>query len=497
MCVMWLLCFTNNYYSVFEKSCLYLQQIPLPTVLGCSISILTIFILIFTKYQFKTMKKALFLSLFLCPFFLHAQVIFESFTSFDALLEKAQKDKKFIFIQIESNKCAQCNDVAMAGLSNKQLKEKYAVNFISTKLKEGDDLFSFVLNKYSLKEFMGSLYLDNKGNLLLKNNATTSFASTYLDWADKAMANVDNLAVIADLERTYQSGDRTTAFLEKYIRALRDADMDSDAIMEEYIGKTIVDSVKTDRIILFVKEQGLSLSSSAYKAVHSLNSSKKIDSIWYLMPLAKRIKINNRTTSQTYQEAVKNKDKMLIYQLSSFTQNIHGSNYRQGEFISQAQRVGFHSAIKDTSGFIQRADMFASNIMRVSNDSLKAWNTKEREEIFSNREPEKRFRPVSSTYADQLNTMAWQCYLLINEARYLEKALKWSERSIAIYNDIPISTPSENAAYLDTYAHLLYKLKRYDEAVEWQTKAVEAQKTAQVKSNGFEQELEKMKSRKL
>jgi tetratricopeptide (TPR) repeat protein len=344
---------------------------------------------------------------------------------------------------------------------------------------------------------MGSLFLDNNGNLLFKNNSTTSLASAYLDWADKAMANVNNLAIITDLERTYQSGDRTTVFLEKYIRALRDADKDSDAIMEEYIGKMTIDSLKTDKIILFVKEQGLSLSSSAYKAVQSLNSSKKIDSIWYLMPLSKRIKINNRTTSQTYNEAVRHKDKMLIYQLSSFTQNIYGSNYRKGEFFSQAQRVSFHSAINDTSGFVQRADMFASSIMRIPNDSLKAWNTQEREEIFSNREQEKRFRPVSSTYADQLNTMAWQCYLMINEARYLEKALKWSERSIAIFNDIPISTSSENAAYLDTYAHLLYKLKRYDEAVEWQTKAVEAQKAAHVKSDGFEQEREKMKSRKL
>jgi hypothetical protein len=33
-----------------------------------------------------------------------------------------------------------------------------------------------------------------------------------------------------------------------------------------------------------------------------------------------------------------------------------------------------------------------------------------------------------------------------------------------------------NPNYLDTYAHILYKMGRKEEAVEWQTRAVEAQK---------------------
>jgi thioredoxin-related protein len=122
------------------------------------------------------MKKTLFcLFIFFSSFFATAQVNFGTFSTFDAVLEQAKQDKKLIFIQFETEKCVQCNDVAMAGLSSTQLKEKYAVNFLSLKTKIGDNLYANLLEKYQLTdEFMGSLYLDNKGKVLLKQNSTTS-----------------------------------------------------------------------------------------------------------------------------------------------------------------------------------------------------------------------------------------------------------------------------------------------------------------------------------
>jgi tetratricopeptide (TPR) repeat protein len=445
------------------------------------------------------MKKNLFcLIVFICPFMANAQVNFNTFTSFDALLEQAKKEKKLIFIQFETEKCIQCNDVAMAGLSSTQLKEKYAVNFVSLKAKIGDNLYANLLDKYQLKDdFMGSLYLDNQGKVLLKNNSTTSLAMSYIQWADNAIENVGKLISIEDLEKNYQKGDRTFAFLEKYILAMRDLGQNGDAIMDEYIGKLIVDSLHSNRIIQFVKEQGLSINSRAYKLVTNINSNKKIDSLWFLMPLSKRISINNRTSFQTFNEAVKTKNNSLIYQLGNFTQNIYSPNYRKGELASQSQLIDYYKAIKDTMGFLNRAQYFASSLLRINTDSLKVWNTQEREEVFSTREPEKRFRPASNQYADELNKLAWFCYELTDNPKYLEKALIWSERSMAIFKEIPSAPSTENAAYLDTYAHLLYKLKRYEAAIEWQNKAIETQKEGKIKSEGYEKERDKMISRKL
>ena len=79
------------------------------------------------------MKKT-FIACFLClaSVSIYAQVSFQTFASLDKMIEKAQKEKKLIFIQVESDECAQCNDVAMTGLNSRHIKEKYEVNFLST-----------------------------------------------------------------------------------------------------------------------------------------------------------------------------------------------------------------------------------------------------------------------------------------------------------------------------------------------------------------------------
>ena len=444
------------------------------------------------------MKKTLsFASLCLCPLFLMAQVTFETFKSYDKLLEKAKKEKRHIFIQIESSDCAQCNDVAMTGLGGTMLKEKYATNFISTVIKVGDELYPEIVEKYELTELTGSLFLDREGNVLYKNSSTTSTPIVYIQWADKAIANLDKLADWKSLEKNYQKGDRTAAFLEKYIIAMRGLDKNADAIMEEYIGKMIVDSLSTIKIIKFVLEQGLSLNSPSYKAIYALNPSSKTDSLWFLMPLSKRVNINNRITSRTFAEAIKNKDISLAYRITNFTRGTFNNNYIKGEFAAQTQMLNFYKAIKDTTRYLKEAVRFAHFMTATNMDSFKVWDTREREESFKNREADKRFVLPSIRYATELNNLAWHYYLMTDNPENLAKAMKWSKHSMTIFKENNFSPYNENAAFLDTYAHLLYKMKQFDEAVEWQTKAIEAQKEAKMKTDNFEKELGKMKSRKL
>ena len=72
-----------------------------------------------------------------------------------------------------------------------------------------------------------------------------------------------------------------------------------------------------------------------------------------------------------------------------------------------------------------------------------------------------------STYpvapANELNTAAWNFYLHVDDPAQLEKAAEWARQSVAL----------ENAYYNnDTYASVLYKLGRYDEALKIANKAI-------------------------
>jgi tetratricopeptide (TPR) repeat protein len=448
-------------------------------------------------------KTILLLSLLMSLISTHAQVQFEDCKTLDNLLEKAQREKKMVFIQVEADEeCTQCNEVAMMSLSSTQLKEKYQTNFVSTKVKMTDSLFSNLQTRLKVEKMYGSIYLDAKGNLLLKMNQTMSYAPIYIEWADKAMLFSKKYSDIEILKSEYVNGQKSPQFLEKYIRALREVERYDPELMDEFIGKTTVDSLQTDRIVIFVQEQGLPLTSKAYKVIRALNSQRKGDSLWYLISNVERIKINNRTTFLTFQEAVRTKNNVLMNQLSEFKRNNWSKDWRRGEFYSVSLTNDFYKQINDTVGYLRSVRNFADyNLMKVSNDSLKAWDLKERNSVFEDRSfginERRRITSESDNYAGALNNISWNVYLMSKDTMLLNKALKWTKRAIEIREKVSTTPDPESPTFIDTYAHLLYRLNRFEEAVEWQTKAVDANDKSSMKRTTFKTELDKMIARKL
>lgn len=81
----------------------------------------------------------------------------------------------------------------------------------------------------------------------------------------------------------------------------------------------------------------------------------------------------------------------------------------------------------------------------------------------------KKYPPVAGKQDifDNLNSQAWYVFLECNERKSLERALKWSELSIEM------EMPNPQPGLYDTYANILYKLGRKDEAIKYQRIAVE------------------------
>lgn len=85
---------------------------------------------------------------------------------------------------------------------------------------------------------------------------------------------------------------------------------------------------------------------------------------------------------------------------------------------------------------------------------------------------------------NDLNEYAWTVFQNCSDETCLQNALEWSKRSFE---------KEKNPAFMDTYANLLYRLGRKDEAIEWEQKALDliADETAK---KGYQQTLEKMKA---
>ncbi|MES2329909.1 MAG: thioredoxin fold domain-containing protein [Bacteroidota bacterium] len=85
----------------------------------------------------------------------------------------------------------------------------------------------------------------------------------------------------------------------------------------------------------------------------------------------------------------------------------------------------------------------------------------------------------------QLNSYAWDMFTHSTGRRELETALQWSRETLD-------DKDKDMHAYYDTYANLLYKLKRKDEAVKAEEKAVELAPANYKK--GYEETLKKIKT---
>ena len=109
--------------------------------------------------------------------------------------------------------------------------------------------------------------------------------------------------------------------------------------------------------------------------------------------------------------------------------------------------------------------------------------------------------PPSQFFHIELNQAAFYFWELATKPDDLEKALLWSMRSMELFNELSVGKNSPltkgNPAYMDTYAHLLYKLNRREESIVWQNKAIEAQKVTGQSYRRFEETLEKIKAGKL
>lgn len=83
----------------------------------------------------------------------------------------------------------------------------------------------------------------------------------------------------------------------------------------------------------------------------------------------------------------------------------------------------------------------------------------------------------------ELNNYAWTVFQNCPDMKCVSQALEWSKRS---FKD------EQNSMYIDTYANILYKLGRKDEAITWEQKALEL--APESEKQGYRDTIDKMKN---
>lgn len=440
-----------------------------------------------------------------------AQITFiDTNTPWRQLSKQAKEQDKLIFIHFENSECVQCNEVASMGFSSQILKKTFDEEFISIRCNVGTFNGQNLAQKFRIMSSLMSLYVDSEGNILHVNNGSTGDSYTYLNGAELALDRKGKKQ-LPDYEREYKAGVRTSAFMREYMVKKQESSMAIDDLLDEYVASLSPDSLGNFQIVKGIFEFFPAVNSLAYQTIKSKTPKSITDSIFNSAKPNDRKAINDGIIQNSFRIAVHKRDDKMASQIAEFAREAQGKNRSQGEIDSAKWMVKYYYRIGDTRRYFENAaKLIESKYMPLTVDSLNAMDDaafKAQQTFFMSKRGKRErditvmsmaIAPPSQFVYLELNEHAYHFYELTRDKELLEKALTWSKKSM----DLSIAKRS-NAAnpyrlgdpnFIDTYAHILYKLGRKEDAIEWQTKAVEAQKVSGMAYESFEIRLNKMKT---
>lgn len=430
------------------------------------------------------------------------------------VLQRAQQLQKPVFLMLASRPPS-------AGLSKEEMEKRYGSGLddapvaevlqrdfllvqASLDTREGQRL----ARRYYVNTYPTYLYLHPDGTVLHRSFGNTHNPQRYLrdiDLFRQKVAAPDNLS---RLEQRYAQGERGGAFLRHYIATRRSVGAPiSPELLDAYVGELPIKAFDRFDEVVFVHECGPIVDSRAYKLARSNN--RLVDSMYTVLPLARRSAFNNLIISNTMQAAIAARNQGLAMQGAHFARGTWPSkDYRRGMRTYDQNMLRYYQAVGDTTRYLPLlTNFYEQYYMATPADTIRRQQAAQQalQSPFQQSVPYPNLaRPDSAakvvqlkavprnqvdTYALDLNNGAWAVYTSgTHRTAYLAQAMRWSQRTIDL---------EPRAAYYDTLAHLLYALRLYAEAEATQQKAVAQAKKETVALAGFQDVLRKIKARTL
>ncbi len=331
------------------------------------------------------------------------------------VLAKASAESKPIFVDAYTSWCGPCKWMAKNVFVTDSVGKFYNSNFISYKLDmekgEGIDF----AKRYEVKFFPTYLYFDKQGNLIHRSGGSKPVAEFIKDGQDALDPNKQ----LVTLSKKFEADKNNKEIVVNYVHALLNAGESSADAAEAYF-ELADEKERLSADAFHVYESLSEMNSSSFKFMKENKS--RFDGV--------SEKDIEDLISARYVNHVLSLGKSS--DISGFT-TLHESIERDlGKLGWKEMNVYYYRAGKDFNSFVRYAD-------ELANDSL-------------------------FIQADKLNNMAWVVYGAEQSTEEdLKKALMWSGKSLRY----------DNSWYnLDTYAHLLFRLNKLDEAEKYGKEAV-------------------------
>lgn len=400
--------------------------------------------------------KKIFLLVLILPVFAFSQkgIQFEHGLSWKQIQAKAKAEKKFIFMDAFTTWCGPCKYMAANIFPLEQVGSFFNEHFINVKAQldttktDNDEVKSWygdahnIMTGYKVNAFPTYLFFDPNGKLVHRALGSSE-ADKFLAKAKDAMDPEKQYYVLLS---QYKKGKNTPAFLLKVAQASMEAnDMENAKIIaKKYLATQ--KNLFTKENIEFIDKFTRSTKDDGFAII--LNNPAKFDAI-----RGEGAANTKLTEIIEYDEVfpILFKKDAAKPDWDAITVNLTAKYPHQAAEVVSASKTVYYQNTRDWENF-----------QKAVQDYMKRYGSK--------------------ANPGQLNNFAWTIFENCKDMTCVAEALEWSKRSFKDNN-----TPG----FIDTYANILYKLGKKEEAITWEEKALSL--AGEGDKKGYQDVIDKMK----
>lgn len=372
-----------------------------------------------TKLNTQTFLLILFAFMLSSAFVLAEGIEFFDGT-WEEVLEEAEKQDKMIFVDCYTTWCGPCKKMSKQVFTLAEVGDFYNDHFINFKVNmekgEGPEL----KGKWKVKAYPTMLYTSASGEIVHRFEGARK-PEIFIEEGRKSMADINKAA---DMAAQYEAGERSPDFLLNYASMAKiTGQPEAEAVFNEYLDTQDKSSYTTEENMKLIFEFAQELDSKAFGLMRD-NQAAFVEEFG-----SERV---NKKIAQAAQKgivkAVDKKDKKLIEKVKDIFVE---TDKELGEEKAYQAEISYYNGIEDWKKFAKVATKYFDEY-EIDNPSY-------------------------------LNNLAWTCYERIDDKNVLTKAEEW------ILQSIELDSQYHNN---DTYASILYKLGKDEEAILAAEKAI-------------------------
>ncbi len=346
--------------------------------------------------------------------------------TFSEILAKAKKENKMIYIDCYTVWCGPCKWMAKNVFTNDTVADFYNKNFVNVEIdmEKGEGIE--IAKKYDIRAYPTMLYVNSDGVQLHRTCGSTP-AKNFIANGENALSPNKQLATYS---ANFKDGKVTGSFASTYFSMLENACQSYDTELNTYFASVSATDLRARsnwEIIYKYVEDYYSKTFQTFDADRDFFSKLySVDSV--------ENKINQVYTSGLY-SAIQNKD-MVVYE--SLKTKLRASKTKDADKIILLADIKLFQRSQDWTKYASSASDYIAKYALEN--------------------------------ANELNSFAWAFYEQVDDKKMLENAVTWAKKATELDN---------NYAYNDTYAAVLFKSGKKNEAKVAAEKAI-----ALAKKNG-------------